>query len=420
MHSFRFVHAADIHLDSPLKGLAGQQGSAVELIRSATREAFDALVSRTIDEQAGFLIIAGDLYDGDWRDYQTGLFFVRQMGRLRDAGIPAYLIYGNHDAQSQITRRLTLPDNVTVFSARRPETFEIPNLGVALHGQSFARRDVTDNLAVKYPTPIADLLNIGVLHTALAGSEGHDNYAPCSLDQLVQKGYDYWALGHVHQPAVHHEYPHVVYSGVLQGRHIRETGPKGAFLVSVEEGSITEVAAFQVDLVRWEVVEVTAADCSSVEDLADAIRTGLEKAVSERSDGRLLACRIRLSGPSESHAVAVASEDRLLVEARSAAEGLGEERAWIERLEIATKPMQEAQERADLAEAFGDIDRAKDDEALLERLRDDIGQIVSKLPHEIRDESGDPLLEAAASGDYRRLIELAEPYAMARMAEHGA
>ena len=115
--SFHFIHASDIHLDSPLKGLAGQDGAAAERIRTATRTAFDNLVTQAIEDEVGFMIIAGDLYDGDWRDYQTGLFFVRQMGRLAEARIPVFLLYGNHDAESQITRRLVLPDNVNVFSA---------------------------------------------------------------------------------------------------------------------------------------------------------------------------------------------------------------------------------------------------------------------------------------------------------------
>ena len=421
MCSFRFIHAADIHLDSPLKGLVGLEGCAVDQIRSATREAFEALVEHTIDQRAGFLIIAGDIYDGDWRDYQTGLYFVRQMGRLRQAGIPVFLIHGNHDAHSQITRRLTLPDNVTVFSASTPETHEIPKLGVALHGQSFARRDVTENLAVNYPPPAPGRLNIGLLHTALAGTEGHDSYAPCSLKHLVQKGYDYWALGHVHKPAViRSEHPYVVYSGVLQGRHIRETGPKGAVLVSVDDGIISDVAPFPVDTVRWEVIAVPVGECTSVEDLADAIRTRLEEAVSERADGRLLACRVRLSGATESHAIAVASEDRLLAEARSAAEGLGEGRAWIERLEIVTTPRVDERGDALIAEAFGDISQALDDESLLGRLREDIGQFVSRLPHEVRDDPDDPLLQAATDRNYGKLLELAGRYIMARLAGHGS
>ena len=137
MTSFRFLHAADIHLDSPLKGLAGQEGNAAQRIRTATREAFDKLVDLAIEEKVGFLVIAGDLYDGDWRDYKTGLFFAGRMGRLKNAGIPVYLLHGNHDAESQITKRLDLPDNVKLFGTRKPETFRLKELGVALHGQSF-------------------------------------------------------------------------------------------------------------------------------------------------------------------------------------------------------------------------------------------------------------------------------------------
>src|SRR5712671_537384 len=137
LKSFQFIHTGDIHLDSPLKGLSGQEGSAAERIRTATRSAFENLVTVAIDERVAFMVIAGDLYDGDWRDYQTGLFFVRQMGRLAQAGILVFLLYGNHDAESQITRRLVLPANVRVFSARRPETFLMEDCEVALHGQSF-------------------------------------------------------------------------------------------------------------------------------------------------------------------------------------------------------------------------------------------------------------------------------------------
>jgi DNA repair exonuclease SbcCD nuclease subunit len=419
VRSFRFVHAADIHLDSPLKGLVGQEGNAVALIRSATREAFDALIGRTIEEEAAFLIIAGDLYDGEWRDYQTGLFFVRQMGRLRQAGIPAYLIHGNHDAESQITRRLTLPDNVTVFPTRRPKTCRIEALGVALHGQGFRQRDIDENLARSYPSPVPGALNIGILHTGLAGEEGHAPYAPCTLDELVQKGYDYWALGHIHQPSVRHKRPYIVYPGNVQGRHIRETGPRGAVLGTVEEGEIAEVKPFHVDIVRWELVEVSANGCASIQDISDRIRECIERAVSERADGRMLACRIRVSGRTEAHAKALAAREKLLAEAKAAAAGLGEERAWVEKVVIETAPETGRTNAADLASALGDITSARHDETLIRDLRNSVGGLVSKLPPEVRNEPEDPLLRKAINGDYEALIELAGPYAMARVLGNG-
>lgn len=415
MQSFRFVHSADIHLDSPLRGLAGQEGNAVALIRSATREAFHALVSRTIEEEASFLIIAGDLYDGDWRDYQTGLFFVRQMGRLARAEIPVFLIYGNHDAQSQITRRLTLPKNVQVFSTRRAETRRLDSLGVALHGQSFRTRDVVDNLAVGYPAPVPNLLNVGILHTGLTGEEGHAKYAPCTLEQLVQKGYDYWALGHIHIPSVRHRRPYVVFPGNLQGRHVREAGPRGAYIVTVEEGDITAVEPFHVDLVRWAEVHVSATGCASIQDLYDRIRNRIEQYVFEEADGRLLACRIVVSGPTEIHAKALVSHETLLAEAKAAAAGLGEERAWVEKVVIKTTPEKDAGPAPDLVNALGDIAEARYDARLLAELRSTVGGLIAKLPHEVRDEPEDPLLRKASEGDYEGLVELAGPYAVARV-----
>ena len=158
-----------------------------ERIRSAPRAAFVQLIERAIDEKVDFLIIAGDLYDGTWRDYKTGLFFAEQMGMLNQVAIPVFLGYGNHDAESQLTRPLVLPDNVEVFSGRRPETFQIETLNVALHGQSFRQRDVTDNLVPAYPAPLQGMFNIGVLHTGLGGRGGHANYAPCTL-QAVNGG----------------------------------------------------------------------------------------------------------------------------------------------------------------------------------------------------------------------------------------
>ena len=172
---FRFLHAADIHLDSPLHGLSRYEGLPVEDIRSATRVAFDNLIAYAIDERVDFVVIAGDLFDGDWRDMGTGLYFARAMGRLDQAGIPAFVLAGNHDAASIISRTVPWPPNVRQFGSRQPETHSLPHLAVAVHGQSFSSPAVTENLALAYPPAEAHVFNIGVLHTALAGRHGHDN-----------------------------------------------------------------------------------------------------------------------------------------------------------------------------------------------------------------------------------------------------
>jgi len=405
---FRFLHTGDIQLDSPLKGLAGQEGPAAELIRSATRLALANLVDLAIEEKVAFVVIAGDLYDGDWRDYQTGLFFVRQMGRLASAQIPVYLIHGNHDAESQITRRLVLPENVKVFSYRKAQTFQLDDLGVALHGQSFKQRDVSENLVPAYPQPVPGLFNIGLLHTGLGGMGGHLNYAPCSMDDLVNKGYDYWALAHVHQGAVLHRQPYVVFCGNLQGRHIRETGPKGASLVSVRNGEVEDITSIHADVVRWAHVPVSAGDSNHTSDVFDRIRDAIVGAVKNDADGRLLACRIELTGKSTLHGQLLSSVEQITAEARAAALSLGEEAAWIERVIINTEPAADPAGAALRADALGDLQRiieqAPADSQLVELMETAVSELVRRLPHDLRVELEEGALKDVSDGDYKSLM----------------
>lgn len=420
LQSFRFIHTGDVHLDSPLKGLAGHEGPAAERIRTATRAAFDNLVTRAIDESVTFMIIAGDLYDGDWRDYQTGLFFVRQMGRLAQAGIPVFLLYGNHDAESQITKRLSLPENVRVFSSRRPQTFTLDGYDVALHGQSFRQRDITENLVPVYPEPISGAFNIGVLHTGLGGMGGHVNYAPCTLDDLINKGYQYWALAHVHQATILYENPHVVFCGNLQGRHIRETGPKTAYLIAVEEGQIDELVPLDTGVVRWQHLLVPIDGCAGPGEVIDRVRAAIEGAAATETAGRLLACRVELTGRSELHGQLIGSAEQLLAESRAIALALGDEVAWVERVAVSTEPDNVRNTPTSAGDAVGDLQstlaQAGTESDLLEQFSSEFEDLVRKLPHEMRSEFDDPFLKAAIDGDYARLADLAGVYLTARLA----
>ena len=423
MTSFRFFHAADIHLDSPLTGLAGIEGRVAERIRSAPRAAFEALVDRAMQDQVDFFVIAGDLYDGTWRDYKTGLFFAEQMGRLNQPGIPVFALHGNHDAESQITRPLALPDNVQVFGTRKAQTFRLDRLNVALHGHSFREKAVTDNLVPDYPAPVEGAFNIGVLHTALGGMGAHANYAPCGLPELVAKGYDYWALGHVHQAQVLNERPHVVFPGNLQGRHVREAGPKGACLVTVDEGQVVEVAALTFDVVRWAVLDVNVVAADSTVDVVELMRQALAQGVAS-ADGRLLSARLVLQGRTELHSQLVTDAENLTAEARAAALGLGDEVAWVERVAVRTTPVTDAAKLGAREDILGDLQRmlkeAIVDEELLGQLKSNIGELIAKLPHELRDGCEDEVLNAAVDGDYAALVGRVTPYLNARLtAEDG-
>ncbi len=317
---FSFIHAADIHLDSPLRGLARYEGAPVEAIRNASRRALEKLVALAIQEEVAFVILAGDIYDGDWRDHNTGMFFARQMSRLRQANIPVYMVKGNHDAASRITKELRLPDNVHEFSSKAPATMRIENLGVALHGQSFATASVMDDLGGGYPAAIPDFYNIAILHTSADGREGHDSYAPTTVVRLLAKGYDYWGLGHVHAREELNADPPIHFSGVIQGRHIGEAGAKGCLLVRVDDRG-RSVAEFRaLDVVRWMRCEVDGRDCNR-DELYSRFQSRLSEAL-DQADDRLCAIRIVIQGE---HAPA-------MHDLREIANDFGRDRVWIEKV----------------------------------------------------------------------------------------
>jgi exonuclease SbcD len=400
MSTFRFLHAADIHLDSPLRGLEAYPGAPVELLRSATREAFRALTDYAISEEVAFLVIAGDLYDGDWRDFNTGLLFAAEAARLARAGIDVILLRGNHDAESQITKVLTLPSNVRLFSARNAETIVLDACGVALHGRSFARRDVTENMAAAYPDPVAGLVNIGVLHTALEGSAEHAAYAPCTLAELLARGYDYWALGHVHQRCVLHEDPYVVFAGNLQGRCIRETGPKGATLVTCEDGRITDVEAVEFDVVRWALIECNVTGCGDETAVLALVRRQVEEVAAHCS--MPLAARVRIIGTTAAHGALLRREEEFRADVRAVSLEIGADRVWVEKIQLATTPVADLKTMKARGDAVGELQRILDEasrEVELQALvRDSFAAMLARLPAELRSASEDPVVSALREG----------------------
>jgi DNA repair exonuclease SbcCD nuclease subunit len=328
----KFIHAADIHLDSPLTGLSAYADAPVAALRTATRDAFTNLVTEAIEQQVDFIVIAGDLYDGTWKDHNTGIYFCKEMGRLKKVGIPVYVLFGNHDAESEMTKKLQLPDNVFTFDSRKPKTFQLDNLKVALHGQSFKEKETTGNLASGYPAPVQGMFNIGVLHTALEGNAAHATYAPCSLDELHAKGYDYWALGHVHEHQIWRGASTVVFPGNLQGRHIRETGARGAVLVTVDEAGEQSLERLLVDVLRWHHLEVDVSACHSIADVVRVIGAGLEDIADNSAAAITAAVRVTVCGRSPMHGELFGLELQLRAEVLALAATIGTDRIWIEKV----------------------------------------------------------------------------------------
>lgn len=338
---FRFLHAADLHLDSPLRGLDRYEGAPAAAIRQASRRALEKLVDLAIAERVPFAVIAGDIYDGAWEDASTGLFFVQQMGRLREHGIRVFLIAGNHDAANRMTRSLPYPDNVRVFPDDQPRTELLPELRVAIHGQSYGEPKETRNLAIGYPAPVAGFFNISLLHTCLDGRDGHERYAPCQCDELAARGYDYWALGHIHQrESVNGDRrPRIEFPGNIQGRHIREPGAKGCLLVQADSGANVAVEFRPLDVFRWVRASVDCSGIEKSEDVREQVGQKLDQLVAD-SDGRPMAVRVVLEGCCKVHGALAAADRQLRDEIRARAVGACEGKIWVEKVELRTTPLQ--------------------------------------------------------------------------------
>jgi DNA repair exonuclease SbcCD nuclease subunit len=372
LSNFEFLHAADLHLDSPLRGLDAD--APAERIRNATREALRNLVKLALERQVAFVLLAGDLYDGDWKDWRTGHFLIEQLGQLKRAGIDIVAISGNHDAGEVLTKNLPLP--ARLLSSKRPETVEFAHLGVAIHGQSFATRAVTENLARRYPDPIKKLFNIGLLHTA-CGDTLHDNYAPCTETELAEKGYDYWALGHVHARSDRTiGNTRIVFPGNIQGRHIREEGAKGATIVTVEAGRIADVRHHALDVLRWRHLRIDVTGAADVDTILNRTRPLLDREVMQAED-RLLAVRITLTGACPAHKSLAGSPDEVRQKMRGLASELaGRDMLWIEDVRLNTAP---ALDRAALSAqpgAAGALITALQDEP---RFDQSLGEFVKQL-----------------------------------------
>lgn len=401
MDRFTFLHAADIHLDSPLLSLVLPEPSQGERVRRACRDSFENLVNMAIERKVAFVVLAGDLYDRDAPNMQVAVFLRNQLARLEKHDIRVVIIKGNHDADNRITSGLALPANTHIFSDRKPETVTYDHLPVriAIHGQSFMPGPVTDNLAMGYPTPTPDSFNIGVLHTSLAGNPDHDPYAPCKLEDLTTRGYDYWALGHIHKSAVLCQDPWVVFPGNLQGRHAKETGPKGCVLVNVEDGRVKAVEAIDLAVVRWHAAEIDLAGALTETDLIERLRKGLAGAMQD-TEGRPSAVRVRLYGTTELFDLIEGRPQRLLQTVLELAGETAGDDLWIEKITNDTTPVKATamvsdDTTTDLFPIFDEF--SANPETIATAVRSELAALRTKLPEDLKDLEAFRLLDDATA-----------------------
>ncbi|QFT31925.1 putative metallophosphoesterase YhaO [Labrenzia sp. THAF82] len=275
----KILHTADVHLDSPLKSLALRDENLKNIVQTATRTAFSRLIDLGLAEGISAILIAGDLFDGVERSAKTAAFLTGQLDRLKQADIAVFYIKGNHDAENPLTGEVSLPDNVHVFDGRGGR-HQLGATNIWVHGVSFSGRQAPDSLLPKFGSPEPDSINIAMLHTSLAGSHGHDSYAPCSVAEMSSMGFDYWALGHVHKRQVHSDAPWIVMPGIPQGRDIGEAGPKSATLLTIEDKtiSISEVPTSVADFLG---LKIDIGGCRTDDEVRSHVRQQLQEAAED-------------------------------------------------------------------------------------------------------------------------------------------
>lgn len=362
---FRFLHAADLHLDTPFSRLTDVPERVARSLRDASLQAFESLVDTAIAEDVAFVVLAGDIYDGAERGVRAQLAFRAGLARLADAGIASFITYGNHDPIDEGWSAIgSFPDEVTVFGSEDVGRVEVrvDDVHVAtVSGISYATARQTDNLAMRFPPARGDAFEVAVLHANVGGQPDYAPYSPCSLDDLRAGGYDYWALGHIHRRSeLGDGQPLVVYPGNLQGRSPKpsEQGPKGAVIVDVD-GRRATTRFVALDVVRFDRVEVTIDD-RDLDDLEQALVDAARER-REAAEQRPLVLRAHIGGHGDLHDELAPADRRadLLARLRDLARN-DEPFIWWDDLRWRTAPAIDIAERASGDDFIGDLLREVD------------------------------------------------------------
>ena len=297
--TLRFIHAADLHLDSPFRGIrAAAPDNVARALYSATFDSYRNIVDLCMSERVDALLVAGDIYDGADRSLRAQQAFLDGLRSLDAAGIRSFVCHGNHDPLDGWEARLSYPDGCHRFGSdftAVPVFPDAPERGL-VYGISYPTRDVYENLVARLGMVDAAAFTIGLLHANVGGNTDHDLYAPCSLDDLVQSGIDYWALGHVHTRQVMRERaPSVVYPGNPQGRHPNEPGARGVYLVEVTDDGSISLDFRATDTVRWEQARIDISAMETEQELVDAIEDEMQSLL-DGAQGRSIVVRMTLNG----------------------------------------------------------------------------------------------------------------------------
>lgn len=308
MKKIRFIHGADLHLDSPFQGLKDLPDSLFQQVRESTFGALQTVINQAIKHRVDFVILAGDLFDGENRSLKAQSRLKKAMEQLNRYGISCYIIHGNHDHLKGNWVSLSWPSNVFFFKAEVDYyQFKKNGVSVYIYGYSYPEKSVSENISIQYKKTGNVDFHIGILHGTAEGQEGHDLYAPFSVKELIEKDFDYWALGHIHKRQILHSQPPIIYSGNTQGRHKKELGEKGVLLVEIDEAKSSIVTFLPTSEILWEELEISIEGIDEIDELKSCCESVLEGA-KKAEQGLFIVLRFIGVGPLHNYLLEQADE----------------------------------------------------------------------------------------------------------------
>lgn len=358
MKRVTFIHAADLHLDSPMTGLKHLPPAIFQKLQESTFAAFTKIVDSAISLAVDFVILAGDLFDGEDRSIRAQTRFRKEMERLEECGIPVFAVHGNHDHMEGSWVQMQMPDNVHIFSHEVEVVKHIAANGTSVHlyGFSYPKRHVAERMIDQYTRKDGADLHIGILHGHFEGSSEHDQYAPFRLNDLLEKGFDYWALGHIHKREILYQQPPVIYPGNIQGRNRKETGPKGCYIVELDEsGAKTEF--LDAAAVIWEEAQIDASNSESFQDIYNVCKNLLEEK-RKSSKGTILNMTINNVSLPVHEAKSIANGE--LLESLQEHEIEEETFVWISALTVNEQRMWNKEKLAHESDFFSELFKTAD------------------------------------------------------------
>ncbi|MEN6357873.1 MAG: DNA repair exonuclease [Armatimonadota bacterium] len=356
--SFTFVHAADLHLDCPFDGLGYISPELSSVLQNATFASLDNIVKLCLARSVDFLVIAGDVYNCSDKSLRAQLRFRSALEKLSEAGISSYIVCGNHDPSNGWSASLDWPASVHFFSSSELEVRPVIRNGsliATVHGISHSKSGITENLALRLSHDKDSPFAVALLHCNCGQAASYDPYAPCTLADLADSGFDYWALGHIHKRAILRDSaPLVVYPGSSQGLNPKETGPKGCYIVSVDDAGSASLEFTETDAIRWFDEEISATGVTQEQELIDSLGERLEDI--RRRSGRPALVRFHLIGRTPLHRTLARKailED--ITDDLRQSESLHGDFVWVESIIDETRPDINIDERRLSEDFVGDF-----------------------------------------------------------------